>query len=141
MKLCAFKALLVGGLSLSELASARNSSSSSCSKVAYTVQTSNGKIVGHLAPNVSNVVEYLGIPYAKPPIGELRFAAPQALGETKGKEKNKTFEAAKFVSFVFRLIAFAYSMDFFVWGLKGLTEFIFFPGHVVTVSRYNSSGR
>lgn len=40
--------------------------------------TSNGPILGHIAPNRSSVVEYLGIPYAAPPVGELRFAAPQA---------------------------------------------------------------
>ena len=42
-----------------------------------TVKTTNGPITGHIAPGKPNVVEYLGIPYAKPPIGELRFAAPQ----------------------------------------------------------------
>lgn len=41
------------------------------------VQTSNGFIVGHESPNASRVIEYLGIPYAQPPIGDLRFAAPE----------------------------------------------------------------
>ena len=48
-------------------------------KAARTVETSSGYIVGHPARNRSQVVEYLGIPYAKPPIGQLRFAAPQTL--------------------------------------------------------------
>lgn len=43
------------------------------------VVTSNGKITGHLAPGMRNTVEYLGIPYAQPPVGELRFAAPLPL--------------------------------------------------------------
>ncbi|KAF5268941.1 hypothetical protein FOXYS1_153 [Fusarium oxysporum] len=42
-----------------------------------TVDTSNGPITGHLADNSGCVVEYLGIPYAKPPVDELRFAPPQ----------------------------------------------------------------
>jgi hypothetical protein len=46
----------------------------------YDVLTTNGKITGHPAPNVRNTVEFLGIPYAKPPVGELRFAPPQPPG-------------------------------------------------------------
>lgn len=44
--------------------------------VGQTVQTSSGLIQGHAASNVSKVSEYLGIPYANPPIGELRFQPP-----------------------------------------------------------------
>ena len=39
-----------------------------------TVKTSNGAVTGH---RVGKVNEYLGIPYAQPPLGDLRFAAPQ----------------------------------------------------------------
>lgn len=42
-----------------------------------TVDTSSGPVTGHLADNSACVVEYLGIPYAKPPVGELRFAPPE----------------------------------------------------------------
>lgn len=44
----------------------------------YQVTTANGKVTGHLAPHVRNTVEYLGIPYAQPPVGDLRFAASVA---------------------------------------------------------------
>lgn len=43
---------------------------------AYDVVTTNGAITGHDAPNVRNTIEFLGIPYAQPPVGDLRFAAP-----------------------------------------------------------------
>ncbi|KAF4614294.1 hypothetical protein G7Y89_g15443 [Cudoniella acicularis] len=44
--------------------------------VGQTVQTANGPVAGHPASNQSDVSEYLGIPFAQPPIGDLRFAAP-----------------------------------------------------------------
>jgi cholinesterase len=42
--------------------------------VGKTVQTSSGSVTGHAASNDSQVSEYLGIPFAEAPIGELRFA-------------------------------------------------------------------
>lgn len=36
---------------------------------AMVVNTTNGPILGHPAPNVSSVVEFLGIPYAQPTYG------------------------------------------------------------------------
>ncbi|KAL9629785.1 MAG: hypothetical protein Q9164_006726, partial [Protoblastenia rupestris] len=50
------------------------------------VPTETGKIVGHQAPNAPQVIEYLGIPYAKPPTGSLRFAAPQKYPVEKSRE-------------------------------------------------------
>ncbi|KAF8855649.1 carboxylesterase [Acephala macrosclerotiorum] len=44
--------------------------------VGQTVQTTSGAVNGHAAKNDSQVSEYLGIPYAQPPIADLRFAAP-----------------------------------------------------------------
>lgn len=60
-----------------------------------SIQTSNnGAIIGHKAASAPQVVEYLGIPYAKPPIGELRFAAPVKF---EG-DATSTFEASEYVS-------------------------------------------
>lgn len=39
----------------------------------------NGKIVGN---DVDNYVEFLGIPYAEPPVGDLRFSPPQKYSQT-----------------------------------------------------------
>jgi carboxylesterase type B len=46
------------------------------------INTSSGCVVGHSAHQEPGVTEYLGIPYAKPPLGELRFTPPQKLTST-----------------------------------------------------------
>ena len=50
--------------------------------VGSIVKTSSGYIAGHPARNRTAVSEYLGIPYAKPPVRDLRFAAPQSFHST-----------------------------------------------------------
>jgi cholinesterase len=60
-----------------------------------TVETENGRIIGHRSAISEDVWEYLGIPYAQSPLGDLRFAAPQ---KYKG---NGTYTAIKFVSTCF----------------------------------------
>lgn len=44
--------------------------------VGQIVETSSGPVAGHAATKYAEVSEYLGIPYAQAPVGELRFAAP-----------------------------------------------------------------
>jgi Carboxylesterase family len=51
-------------------------------KVGEVVKTSSGEILGHAASRNHDVSEYLGIPYAVPPVGPLRFMPPR---EFKGK--------------------------------------------------------
>ncbi|KAI0995598.1 hypothetical protein K3495_g12582 [Podosphaera aphanis] len=46
-------------------------------QIGQTVMTSSGPVNGRDGGNLTGVSEYLGIPYAEPPIGNLRFAAPQ----------------------------------------------------------------
>lgn len=41
------------------------------------VYTSSGVIDGHQAPKRPDVTEYLGIPFAQAPTGNLRFAPPK----------------------------------------------------------------
>ncbi|KAH8668793.1 carboxylesterase [Xylariales sp. PMI_506] len=55
-----------------------------------TVQTSSGPVEGHEAPNAAGVSEYLGIPYAEPPVGDLRWKEPVKYGS------NLTINGASF---------------------------------------------
>ncbi|KAF9877562.1 carboxylesterase [Colletotrichum karsti] len=44
--------------------------------VGESVETSSGRVEGHSAADADQVSEYLGIPYAQPPVGSLRFQPP-----------------------------------------------------------------
>ncbi|TQN73832.1 Cholinesterase [Colletotrichum shisoi] len=44
--------------------------------VGQPVTTTSGSVGGHAAPGADQVSEYLGIPYAQPPVGALRFQPP-----------------------------------------------------------------
>lgn len=59
-----------------------------------SVETSSGLVEGHTAPRRPAVSEYLGIPYASPPIGDLRFAAPVAY------KSNGTIQATAYVRYL-----------------------------------------
>ena len=50
------------------------------------VNTTNGLVIGHQIEGKDNVRvrEWLGIPYAKPPVGQLRFAAPKPFVSDRG---------------------------------------------------------
>ena len=60
------------------------------------VKTSSGYVIGQSALLEPDVSEYLGIPFAKPPLGDLRFAAPQPLTDSG------TINATAFVSILGR---------------------------------------
>jgi cholinesterase len=58
--------------------------------IGQVVKTTSGSITGHGADWKPEVSEYLGIPFAEPPIGNLRFAGPKAF------KSDKNITATKF---------------------------------------------
>jgi carboxylesterase type B len=62
--------------------------------IGQEVPTSSGIIKGHASSWQGEVSEYLGVPFAQPPVGPLSFSAPQPY---KG---SGVFDASKFVSYV-----------------------------------------
>ncbi|KAL9970952.1 hypothetical protein ACROYT_G023418 [Oculina patagonica] len=60
------------------------------------VETESGAVVGKIEtlPHGKVVHEYLGIPYAEPPVGELRFAAPKPVKSWSGIKQATEFGAS-----------------------------------------------
>ncbi len=60
------------------------------------VQIESGAVVGKIEnlPHGKAVHEYLGIPYAEPPVGELRFAAPKPVKPWSGTRHVTEFGAS-----------------------------------------------
>jgi len=50
-----------------------------------TVQTTSGSVHGKIDSAQPNVRQFLGIPFAQPPLGDLRWVAPQALSQPDAK--------------------------------------------------------
>jgi carboxylesterase type B len=62
-------------------------------KVGNEVKTTSGTLIGQASKWQPQVSEYLGVPFAKAPEGELRWAAPQAITDS-----SKVINATKYVS-------------------------------------------
>jgi cholinesterase len=50
-----------------------------------TVQTTSGSVHGKINSTYPNVRQFLGIPFAQPPLGDLRWAPPQPLSQPEAK--------------------------------------------------------
>jgi cholinesterase len=52
-------------------------------KPGQTISTTSGPVTGHASSWQKEVSEYLGIPFAVPPVGDLRWTAPKAYKSSK----------------------------------------------------------
>jgi hypothetical protein len=57
------------------------------------IKTTSGGVVGQASAWRPSVSEYLGVPFAEPPVGALRWAPPQPF-----RGADKTIKATKYVS-------------------------------------------
>lgn len=64
-------------------------------EIGGAVNTTSGEVQGQVSNLRPNVSEYLGIPFAEPPIGDLRFKAPVPI-----QVSNETLNATDYVSTV-----------------------------------------
>jgi para-nitrobenzyl esterase len=79
-----------------------NFESNSQSNNLFAVQTSivNGTIEGNYDTK-TGIQTYFGIPFAKPPVGELRWKAPQPIENWKGVKETKKFSARPMQRIIF----------------------------------------
>ena len=61
--------------------------------VKYVVRTASGRVSGLQSPG-SKIVSFKGIPFAAPPVGDLRWRAPQPVKPWAGIRKADTFSAS-----------------------------------------------
>lgn len=69
-------------------------------KMAVQTQIESGKIEGNYNTQ-SGIQTYFGIPFAKPPIGDLRWKAPQAISAWSGVKATKQYSARPVQAIVF----------------------------------------
>jgi hypothetical protein len=75
---------------------------------ALSVKTSNGLVVGHRASNRTHVFEYIGIPFAQPPVDSLRFAPPE---KYQCSANSRVLLAAKYVGLPILKMSFGRHTD------------------------------
>lgn len=89
-----------------------------------TVQTSSGTVTGFVDKrHAANVRQFLGIPYAQPPIGDRRWRPPIHLGKDAGRQK---IQAAKLPpscpQYLSSRRTSIYTLDVLEFNLQGLNK-------------------
>ena len=74
-------------------------SSSYALSVGQTIITSSGRIRGHAATDEPGVSAFLGIPYALPPVGNLRFMPPEKYHGDKLIDGNSVVSFARILTY------------------------------------------
>ncbi|ETN47079.1 uncharacterized protein HMPREF1541_01269 [Cyphellophora europaea CBS 101466] len=85
-----------------------------------TVSTSSGSIYGKIDPAAPDVRQYLGIPFAKSPLDDLRFAPPQALDSSAATNRVHATELPQSCMQFLGSGASVYNREILEFGLQGL---------------------
>lgn len=86
-----------------------------------TVSTTSGHVHGKIDPALPNVRQFLGIPYAQPPVDELRWKAPEALSQPD-KQIQATELPPSCNQFLSTLGNSLYTRDVLQFNLQGLNR-------------------
>ncbi|KAK5135196.1 hypothetical protein LTR08_005583 [Meristemomyces frigidus] len=86
-----------------------------------TVSTTSGHVHGKVDPALPNVHQYLGIPYAVPPVGDLRWTAPQLLDQPNA-QINATEHPVSCMQYLSNQHNSLYTQEVLEWNLQGLNR-------------------
>lgn len=84
------------------------------------ISTSSGRVKGKVDTNLPNVRQFLGIPYAAPPVGDLRWEPPQDLAQ-----HDATIQATELPPSCMQYLGTApslYTRDVLQYNLQGLNR-------------------
>ncbi|KAI7482988.1 acetylcholinesterase [Hortaea werneckii] len=87
----------------------------------YRVSTTSGHVRGKVDPNLPNVQQYLGIPFAVPPVGDRRWTAPELLDQREA-EIDATELPVSCMQYLSNQGSSVYVREIFEFNLQGLNR-------------------